>query len=149
MIIIIILYRHFKTTTSSFYIAREDPDGYDFLVTGETWQAFVDSYGLPVEVYSAEEYYGGSFKQFAEIKAHVNHPVDPVTWQEIFIQVGGALEFKLDYFLFSQVRTLQDEINEKLDEANILENQANGIALGVSLTTVGVILSTPMVTRLN
>ena len=47
------------------------------------------------------------------------------------------------------MRSLQNDINEKLNNAENLENQASRIALGVALTTVAVVLSTAMANRLN
>ena len=150
MIINIHLYRHFNQTQNNYVIATEENEGYDYAITWKMWQSFISESGLPVYIWNASEYYGGFFS-YSAIQAHPLdlRPLDPDTGQEIFIFESGGIESVVDFFFLSQARALQDQINSKLDDANSLINQADRISLTLSLTTIGVIISTAMVNRLN
>ncbi len=144
------LYRHFNVTTADFVIAFQESDGYDYRITYEMWQMYNSLYGSPVYIWNASDYYGPYFSySVIQALAPEFRPHDPDTGYEIFIFEGGGIESIMDFFLYDQVRDIQDEINEKSGRVNNLESQATYISLGVSLTTVSILLSTAMITRVN
>jgi hypothetical protein len=149
-LMIIHLFRHFNVSTNDFVIALQENDGYDYRITYEMWQNYIDDFGLPVYIWNASEYYGPFFSYpIIQTLAPEFRPYDPDTGQEIFIFEGGGIEGVMDYFLYSQVRSTQDSINTNNKIINSIESQANFISLAVSLTTVSMVLSTAMITRLN
>ncbi len=149
-LMVVHLYRHFNTSSDDFVIALQENDGYDYRITLEMWQDYVTQFGLPVYIWNASEYYGNFFS-YSVIQALPPdfRPYDPDSGFEIFIFEGGGIESIMDYFLYSQVRTLQDSINSNNKVVNTLESQTAFISLTVSLTTVSLVLSTAMITRLN
>ncbi|MFX0081810.1 MAG: hypothetical protein ACFE94_08660 [Candidatus Hodarchaeota archaeon] len=149
-LLIIHLYRHFNISTDDFMIAFEEADGYDYFITYEMWQTYNSLYGSPVYIWTAYDYYGLYFSYpLIQLKAPQFRPHDPDTSLEIFIFEGGGIESVLDYFLYTQIREIQDQKNFKSEKANILEAKASYISLGVSLTTISMVLASAMITRIN
>ncbi|MFW9824300.1 MAG: hypothetical protein ACFFE4_15260 [Candidatus Thorarchaeota archaeon] len=149
-LLIIHLYRHFNVTSVDFAIANQNSDGYDYRITYEMWQYYNNQFGSPVYIWNATDYYGLYFSYpLIQALAPEFRPHDPETELEIFIYEGGGIEGLMDFFLYNQVREIQDEINKKSGLVHSLESQATYISLGVSLTTVSMLLATAMITRIN
>ena len=149
-LLIIHLFRHFNISNDDFVLATQESDGYDYRITYEMWQTYNSSYGSPVYIWTAYDYYGLYFSYPAiQLLAPEFRPNDPDTGIELFIFEGGEIESILDYFLYTQIRGIQDQRNEKTENANILEAKASYISLGVSLTTISMVLASAMITRIN
>ena len=150
MLLILHLYRHFNGTANTYWIASEENEGYDFSVTWEMWQAFTSEHGSPVAIQTPLQFYGGFFA-YPAIQAlpYAFRPVDHETGAETFIIENTGIEFFFEYFLLSQIQVVQDQIDEKLQEANSQSAIADKVSLAVALTTVAMLLATAMASRIN
>ncbi len=150
MLLILHLYRHFNGSTSTYWIASEESEGYDFSITWEMWTAFIDEHGSPVAIETPMEYYGMYFSYSAiQELPFLMRPHDRETGAEMFIREDAGVEFLCEYFLLSQIQDLQNQIDQKLDEANAQEAIAERISVTVSLSTVAMLLATAMASRVN
>ncbi|MFX1602204.1 MAG: hypothetical protein ACFFCK_01880 [Promethearchaeota archaeon] len=149
-LLILHLYRHFNSTTDTYWIAVEDVDGYDFSIPWEMWQGFTSEHGSPVMIQTPLQFYG-TFFAYPAIQAlpYGLRPVDHETGAETFIIENAGIEFLCEYFLLSQIQVVQGQINDKLDEANAQSAIAEKISLAVALTTVAMLLATAMASRVN
>ena len=147
--LVIDLYKHFNASTNDFVIATEAADGYHYRITWDMWQRYVDNKGLPIRFSNAYEAYGNlwSYSMIQSLPL-AWHPYSPITGKEIFVREIGLI-MALDFFLYSPIMLTQDVIAIKLYNARILESQAQYISLGVSLTTVSMVLASAMITRIN
>jgi len=150
MLLILHLYRHFNSTTATYWIAREQNEGYNFSITWELWQAYISDHGSPVAIETPLQYYGTYFS-YPAIQAlpYGLRPKDHETGAETFIREDAGVEFLFEYFLLGQIQVLQSQINEKLDEAIAQDAVAERVSLTVSLTTVSLLLATAMASRVN
>lgn len=129
-------------------IATKEDDGYDLIITWERWSSYVDTYGLPVKELTPAEFYG-NFSSYDEIQSLEYRPIDLYSDQEIFSKPIHWVESVIRYFLFDQVMSTQEEIDQMLEEYVNLETQASSVGLGVAMTTIAIVLSTAMANRLN
>jgi hypothetical protein len=147
-LLILHLYRHFNQTSDTYYIAHEDNEGYNFSITMQMWQAFETEVGSPVTIMTPEQHYGSYFSYDAiQALPEGLRPVDPETDEEIFIVESVGVEFFCEYFLLSQVQSLQSQINLKLDTVSSLESLTDKISSSVGLITVAMLLATVMSSR--
>ncbi len=149
-LLILHLYRHFNQTSDTYYIAQEDNEGYDFFISEQMWQSFQIQHGSPVTVMTPEQYYG-SFFAYDSIQALPEglRPNDPETGAETFIIESAGVEFFSEFFLLSQVQSLQSEINAKMTEVSLLESEIDRISSSVGLITVAMLLATVMSSRID
>ena len=145
---------HFNQTTNNLVIARENDDGYDYAITHaqfieyNTNVAVNPSIGPLVQLRdSADEY--GNFFSYDYIQALPFEARPMITDDEKFISPGIAYEAKADYFFYTPVHNLQRNITALLEEADILETESQQISLGVSMTTIAVVLATAMASRIE
>jgi hypothetical protein len=150
MLLILHLYRHFNSTTDTYWIAREQNEGYNFSISWQMWQAFISDHGSPAAIETPLQYYGTYFSYPAiQSLGYGLRPKDHETGAETFIREDAGVEFLSEYFLLSQIQTLQNQIKEKLDAASAQDTVAERISLAVSLTTVAMLLATAMASRVN
>ncbi len=148
---VVIWYRYFNEHPQWDYnIATKEDDGYDLIINWEMWSSYVSTYGLPVEVMTPAEYYGNFFS-YDDIQSlpFEYRPIDYLTMKEIFFKPIHWVDYICRYFLFEQVRSTQEEIDQMLEVFVNLEAQASSIGLGVAMTTIAVVLSAAMANRLN
>ncbi|MHA1966058.1 MAG: hypothetical protein ACXACG_16755 [Candidatus Thorarchaeota archaeon] len=147
-LLILHLYRHFNQSSDTYYIAHENNEGYNFSITMQMWQAFETEVGSPVTIMTPEQRYGNYFSYDAiQTLPEGFRPHDPETGEEIFIVESAGVEFFCEYFLLSQVQSLQSQINLKLDMVSSLESITDRISSSVGLITVAMLLATVMSNR--
>ena len=149
-LLILHLFRHFNRSSDTYFIAHEDVVGYNFSITLQMWQDFETEFGPAVTILTAEQHYG-HLQAYDMIQARGEgfRPVDPETDEEIFIIESAGVEHFCEYFLFSQVITLQNQINAMLNEVSQLESEADRISSSVGLITVAMLLATVMSSRID
>jgi hypothetical protein len=149
-LLILHLYRHFNQSSDTYYIAHEDNEGYNFSITMQMWQTFETEFGPPVTVLTPQQYYGHFFMyDLIQARGEGFRPVDPETDEEIFIIESAGVENFCEYFLLSQVQSLQSQINLKLDTVSSLESITDRISSSVGLITVAMLLATVMSSRVD
>lgn len=149
-LLILHLYRHFNQSSNTYYIAHEENEGYNFSITMQMWQAFETEFGAPVTVKTPEQYYGHLFAyDMIQARGEGLRPVDPETDEETFIVESAGVEFFCEYFLLSQIQSLQSQITVMLNEVLQLESEAERISSSVGLITVAMLLATVMSSRID
>ncbi|MFX0037561.1 MAG: hypothetical protein ACFE9I_18220 [Candidatus Hermodarchaeota archaeon] len=128
---IISIYRHFNRTTNDLIITTEQIAGFDYRITWEIWESFITTYGPQIYEINASEAYG-HLHSFDDIQTRPlegpNEPLRPKdlkTGKEIFFDINQTVNLNFgqitDFFLFSPVVSLQEEINLKLIELERIE----------------------------
>ncbi|MGY5881318.1 MAG: hypothetical protein RTV31_13780 [Candidatus Thorarchaeota archaeon] len=145
---------HFNTSTSDMVLATEEEDGFDYNITYNQWLEYETDYapqlGSLVTVYNSTEYYGGYFSyDYIQSLPAGARPINYVTGGETFVRIGTGITAKCEFFFYTPVRILQDDITARLELANSLESLAKRLSLGVSLTTVAMILATAVASRFD
>ena len=139
---IIVFYGHFHIDElPSYGISSEHIDGYDYFVNKSAWDWYVEVIGMPVVFLTPYEVFG-EFTSFEHLNSFWNitiaHP-----------RPGGEFSRCTEYILLSSIREVETQIEQLLtlvDQRNVLADQ---VALGITLTAVGSILSAAMANRIN
>jgi hypothetical protein len=144
------LYMHFEQTSDTYYIAHEDNEGYNFSITEQMWQTYETEHGSPVAIMTPEEYYGSLFAyDLIQALPEQLRPNNPELGEETFIVESAGIEFFCEYFLLSQVQSLQSQISMKLNEVSSLESEVDRISSSIGLVTVAMLLATIMSSRID
>lgn len=148
------VYWHFNQTTSDLVITSEDVEGYDYNITYAQWQEYESEYvprlGPLVDILSASESYGHFFSyDYIQALPIEMRPTNVLTGGETFLRIGTGLTAKAEFFFMTPVNNLQEEITSKLELANSLEAQAQRVSVGVSLTTIALVLVTAIGNKID
>lgn len=145
---------HFNSSTSDMILATEEDDGFDYNITYDQWLEYQSDYvsqlGPLVTIANSTEFYGGFFSyDYIQSLPADARPKNYVTGGETFVWIGTGVSAKCEFFFYTPVRILQDDITARLELANTLESQVKQLSLGVSLTTVAMILATAVAGRFD
>ena len=125
------IYRHFLVNTSDYIIASKEVDGYEYTIT----KKYHDENKV-IENLTATEVYG-MLHSFTELSGW-----EAPEW--FYYPVG---DFRT--YLYAPLKAVRDKIDDLAVRTDTLSFNADRIGLGVSLTTIAVILSAAMATRMN
>lgn len=139
------MYRHFdvEARTEPFVIAMKEPDGVDYNISKEMWE-FHDNNSFvfePIVKFLNELLIPGGFPPNTDILQILLERSPKVLFFPDMRNLHGLYN--------SPVFMLKGRIFEAEDRANELSNRANKVSLGVSITTVGAVLSTSMSNRVE
>jgi hypothetical protein len=141
-----------KANQADHYLTTKAEEGYDYIISYNSYVDYINLRWPVVLEKNSNQYYGNILYSSLQVRNDPNHPTNPLyNDNEIFFEFNQSkgIVSVTEFFLFQPVFEVQEDIAELLSEADSLEIQASRIALGVSLTTVAVVLSGAMANRID